>query len=106
MPTFEKTIQTSVRKYLEAQGAKVVNQHGSGMSEAGIPDLLVCFRGLFLAIEIKQPGAYPTTIQRVQLERFRKAGALADVVRSVTGAEGMIAAAEATLQARARGRLS
>ena len=88
----ETVIQQRIQKYLKGIGAKAVKMHGNEYSEAGIPDLLVCFQGMFLALEIKRPGAYPTRLQKVQLQRFKDAGAIAGVVRSVEDVETMIAA--------------
>ena len=94
MPT-ETVIQQRIQKYLKGIGAKSVKQHGNEYSEAGIPDLLVCYRGMFLAMEVKQPGKYPTRLQRVQLQRFKDAGAITGVVRSVEDVEGLVSAIEA-----------
>lgn len=48
----EKAIQTNIIKYLRSIGAYVVNHTAT---KAGVPDLLICFRGDFLAIEVKHP---------------------------------------------------
>ena len=39
----------------------------------GIPDILICARGFYVAIELKQPGNYPTALQKKFLEEIREA---------------------------------
>ncbi len=43
----------------------------------GVPDLLVCLRGKFIAIELKVDGEEPEEIQRVTLEKIQSADGLA-----------------------------
>jgi hypothetical protein len=59
-----------------------VKTHGSVYS-AGQPDLLGCYQGRTLALEVKRPGGRPTKLQLATLEKWRNAGAIAAVVRSV-----------------------
>jgi len=50
----ESALQNKVIKYLEDKGAYVVKVIAA--SKSGIPDLLVCYRGKFISIELKAPG--------------------------------------------------
>lgn len=67
------------------RGACVFNIHGGDnpFQEVGIPDLLVCFTGVFIGLECKLPGEEPSPVQRVVLKRIEKAGGYAAVVTSV-----------------------
>ena len=47
----ERTFQTRAIKWLRAQGAYVVNISVSTVR--GTPDLVICYRGKFLALELK-----------------------------------------------------
>lgn len=47
----EQDIQRKIIKYLESVGAYVVKVVASNKS--GTPDILACYRGIFLAIEVK-----------------------------------------------------
>ena len=47
------------------------------MSRVGCPDLLVCWRGLFVALEVKVPGNPPTKAQLRQMALIREAGGAA-----------------------------
>lgn len=81
-PPLEKTIQAAILRHLnglpDTWGVKFACVYGRG-----IPDLLVCHHGHFVALEVKRPGERATPIQRAQLERIEKAGGIAEVVRSV-----------------------
>jgi len=53
MPS-EQQIQTKIKTYLEKEGAYVVKVLSA--TKAGVPDLLVCYEGKFIGIEVKRPG--------------------------------------------------
>ncbi len=59
-----------------------VKIQGGGSQDAGVPDVLLCIRGLFVAVEFKRPDGKGrlSDIQRVQIERIRKAGGVAVVI--------------------------
>ena len=50
----EQKIQKSIIKWLEAEGHYVVKVISA--SRAGVPDILACVNGKFVAIEVKTPG--------------------------------------------------
>lgn len=49
----------------------------------GTPDILACFEGHFVAIEVKRPGNGPTKLQEYQLDQIRAAGGLSTVACSL-----------------------
>ena len=49
----EKAFETKIKKLLDQYGAYHVKYFGCGMTQAGVPDLLVCLSGWFVAIEVK-----------------------------------------------------
>ena len=55
-----------------------------GLQEAGIPDILFCYRGYFGGLEVKQPGAENSVSprQRYVLRSIERAGGYAAVVSS------------------------
>lgn len=53
MPS-EQQIQTKIKTWLENNGAYVVKVIQA--SKAGVPDLLVCYKGMFIGIEVKRPS--------------------------------------------------
>ena len=81
----ERRLVKRGREYLEGRGAWVFNVHGgdSPFQEVGIPDLLCCWGGKFIALEYKQPGEDPSPRQQLVMRRIREAGGVAEVVESV-----------------------
>lgn len=60
-------------------GAVLWKIHGGPMQRAGIPDLVGCIHGKFVALEVKHPDAARglTLLQEATLERIQRAGGLA-----------------------------
>ena len=57
--------------------------HGGAFQAAGVPDIIGCIDGRFVALEVKVPGAKPTRLQELILSRIEAAGGLTGVVTSV-----------------------
>lgn len=75
----ESAVVRRFTKLLRDSGAWVTKTDGRGL-----PDLLVAYRGLFVAMEVKRPGgSHPLTPkQQHVLMRIRKAGGVAIVART------------------------
>lgn len=56
----------------------------NGYGRAGIPDIIVCFRGMFLGVECKAGFNKPTALQEREMSEIHKAGGSAMVVREDT----------------------
>ena len=68
----EAQIQKEILDYLKFLGAwtvKVVTANKSG-----VPDILACLGGKFVAIEVKRPGEKARPLQLAQIRRIRSAG--------------------------------
>lgn len=65
----------------------------NGMGSMGIPDIIVCYRGIFLAIEVKAPGkkSHTTALQDDKIAKIRTAGGWAIVADCVSDVERIIA---------------
>ena len=75
----EKTLQSKVLKYLNSiEGCIAENMQGNTFSR-GKPDINACYMGRCIRIELKSPdnNNKPTKIQLENLQKWRKAGALA-----------------------------
>lgn len=81
----EKEIVQGIVRHLRGRGAYVVKT--APPMDNGTPDLLVCLGGLFLAIEVKQPGKSPSKIQEHRIRQIKDAGGVAFVATSVTDVE-------------------
>lgn len=78
--TPEKRFETKVRKFLEERGAYVVKYFGCGFSQAGVPDLLCCYKGRFIALEIKSEKGHPSDLQLFNVRKINEAGGMALVL--------------------------
>lgn len=84
-PRNETALVKQMVKLIEKRGTVwTMKTHGDGYQRVGIPDLLVCYRGQFLAIEAKhqKPGESEDHLlgrvsvkQRLELDGLEKAGA-------------------------------
>lgn len=71
----EKRIENEIKSYIKSCGGLCYKIHGGDLyQETGIPDLLVCWGGLFFGIEVKDPKGKPSAIQLAQGARIKKAG--------------------------------
>ena len=80
MPKKEKPFETQIRKFLESEGCYCFKVWGGGYQQAGIPDLLICVNGYFVAVEVKGDKGKPTDLQLYNIERIKKAGGVAMVL--------------------------
>lgn len=70
----EKTFENKIKDYLKEKGAWFIKYWGGGQfTKAGIPDLLVCYNGKFIAIELKASNGKPSLLQIITLEKIRNA---------------------------------
>lgn len=76
----ETYLQRSIQKLIETRGGYVIKQHGSMISEPGVPDLLCCFKGIFVALECKETGNTPTKQQGIHCRLIKKAGGITAIV--------------------------
>jgi len=78
----EALLQAKVIEALREYGFYVFNVPGNPMGTTGIADLLVCFNGVFGALECKVFPNYLSELQRVNGERVAAAGGVFYVVQS------------------------
>ena len=82
----ESRLVSRILKALRAQGGFWFKVHGGPYQVAGIPDIIGCLNGHFVAIEVKIPGNLPTALQWRTIESLTAAGARAGVAYSVAQA--------------------
>lgn len=77
-----------ILKALKAEGGFWVKIHGGAYQVSGLPDIIGCYKGRFVALEVKMPGRLSTLSkrQRLVLSRVRHSGGTAAVVVDVQGA--------------------
>lgn len=80
----EKDIVAKIKKALMKKGAWVIKTHGS-LHVSGLPDIIACYEGRFIGIEVKRPETRNTVTERQQavLDQIAAAGGIAGVATSV-----------------------
>ncbi|MCI0657914.1 MAG: VRR-NUC domain-containing protein [Acidobacteria bacterium] len=76
----ERDLQDSVLSRLRLLGGWWVKTQATVRGGRGTPDILGCWHGRFVAIEMKAPGKKARPLQRYVLEWIRDSGGLAFVV--------------------------
>ena len=79
----EKQIENQIKKYLKSIGAYVVKYFGCTYSQAGVPDLIICYKGRFIAIEVKTDSNKTSSLQDINIQQIKKAGGIAFVARNL-----------------------
>lgn len=59
--TPEGKVKKKIKEYLVTTGAWYYMPVSNGMGRVGCPDILVCYKGYFLAFEVKSPGKIANT---------------------------------------------
>ena len=54
--TPEGKVKDGVKQFLKERGAWFFMPVSNGMGQVGIPDIIICYKGVFVAIETKAPG--------------------------------------------------
>lgn len=78
--TPESKVKKAVRKLLDDAGAYYFFPSANGYGRAGIPDIICCIRGRFLAIECKAGKNKPSGYQEIEIAAIRKHQGLAVVI--------------------------
>ena len=81
-PVNEAVIQLKILKYLnglpDCWVIKVISAN-----QRGVPDILGCYGGRFIGLEVKSVSGKLSKIQQAQLDAIRQAGGIAEVVTSL-----------------------
>ncbi len=74
----EKNFENRVKTFLKDKGAWVLKYWGGAdYTKRGVPDLLVCFNGRFIGIELKAPRGKPSDLQIYNLREIDRSGGYA-----------------------------
>ncbi len=79
--TPEKKVKNSVRKILDRLGIYHFMPPGMGLGRSGIPDIIGCYNGRFIAIECKAGKGQLTALQARELGSIKAAGGFVFVAR-------------------------
>ena len=73
----EGSLQERIQKLIERNGGYCFKNHGDMTTEPGRPDIVCCYKGLFIAIEAKVDNNTPTRQQGIHCRNVWKAGGIA-----------------------------
>ncbi len=76
----EKTFENKVKRFIEAQGGWQTKFFANSFTKSGIPDILACIDGYFVAIEVKAQNGHPSALQLHNCSKIREAGGFAFVL--------------------------
>ncbi|MEG1806473.1 MAG: VRR-NUC domain-containing protein [Clostridia bacterium] len=89
----ESEIVAKIQNYLRSEPELFFwKEHGGQYGTAGIPDIICCYKGKFIAFEVKTDIGKTTVLQQITIKRILKAGGYAVVVRSVEEVKKIIQA--------------
>lgn len=87
----ETDIVRGIMKFLKSvPGCFAWKEHGGMYGTAGIPDIICCFNGKFIAFEVKTEKGKPTALQEATIKKILGCGGMAVVVRSVSEVRAII----------------
>lgn len=79
----EYRIVQKIKKLIRSRGGWVVKVHGGPYQDKGTPDLLACYKGFFIAIEVKTPRGAPGPEQEQAQKEIITAGGRALITHQV-----------------------
>ena len=86
----ESRLQTKIKQWLKGKGAYSVTIWGGGLQTRGIPDILVCYKSIFVGLELKTDTGRATPEQIENLHRIKEAGGIAMICRSLKEIESVL----------------
>ena len=76
----EKNFENKIKKLLKDNDCWYVKYFANRMTKSGIPDILACVNGYFVAIEVKAPNGKPSELQLWNIDKIRECGGVAIVL--------------------------
>jgi hypothetical protein len=80
MATPESKVKNKAKLALARLGAYYTFPMTGGYSNSGVPDILVCYRGIFIGLECKANGNKPTRLQESHIKEINMNGGIAFIV--------------------------
>lgn len=88
----ERDVVAAIKKYLMSLGSDVFfwKEHGGPYGASGIPDIICCYKGRFLGLEVKLANGKLTELQKRAIGKINRAGGVACRVESVEEVRAVI----------------
>lgn len=88
----ETALTNKILEYLNATPQvaawKIHQSMYSGM--IGFPDIVCCYKGMFVALEVKDGDNQASKVQELQIRKILKAGGVGVVVRSLEEVQSLV----------------
>jgi Holliday junction resolvase len=78
--TPEAKVKKRVVNVLKENGAYYFFPATGGYGRSGVPDIVACYRGVFIGIECKAGNNKPTALQEAEMRKIREANGFTLVV--------------------------
>ena len=85
--TPEAKVKKKVVDVIKKYGAYYFFPATGGYGRSGVPDIVCCYRGVFIAIECKAGNNKPTPLQEAEMDKIRKAQGFVLVVNETNIAD-------------------
>lgn len=79
----EKDFQKKVIDLVHSYGGYVVKIHVSSFQSQGTPDVIICYKGLFISFELKEKGNKASNLQMLRIRQIKNAGGIAKAIYSI-----------------------
>ena len=77
----EKNFENKIKKFLKDQDCYFIKYWGGGQfTKSGVPDLLICCNGYFVAIEVKAENGKPSELQLYHQKKIKESGGKAYIL--------------------------
>ena len=77
----EKNFENKIKTFLRTKQCWFIKYWaGSKFTKDGIPDILACVNGYFVAIEVKAPNGKPSELQKYHIKKINDAGGFAIIL--------------------------
>ena len=76
----EKNFENRLKKFLEDEGCWFVKFFANAYTKSGIPDILCCCNGYFLAVEVKAPNGKPSELQKWNIQKINDSSGIGVVL--------------------------
>ncbi len=88
----ERDVVAAIKRYLASYGSEIFfwKEHGGTYGTSGVPDIICCYKGRFLGLEVKLPTGRLTELQKRAIRKINQAGGIACRVESVEDVKRVI----------------
>ena len=77
----EKKFENKIKKFLDYVGAYYVKNWGGYFTKAGVADLTICYKGRYIALEVKAENGKVAPLQYHHKKLVKNAGGISIILR-------------------------